>query len=350
MQDESGGKQVPIREHALRILSIVHRKFRLFTIAFVTLAVVSAVVSLLIPEIYRAESKILPPEQQSSVAGVAARLNLNIGSLGGDENSFMSTADLYPVILYSRRIIDGILAESYHGKSTRDYLLENVVDEDPDSAKTLKNLRQTVRDMLVIDVDIRTQMITISGLAEDPEFAAALVNTSIAQIREYFRLTMDLSARRKRMQIELRMEQVSDSLRLAEEQLRDFRENNRVVSNSPQLMLEQNRLVREVEIQNAVYVELAKQLELARIEELGSTPVINILDEAEVPVQRVRPKRKQMVLYTVFLGELLLLFFFYARERGWFGARELIQEYLNRVDDDKREYEAEAKSAGSGKK
>jgi len=71
---------------------------------------------------------------------------------------------------------------------------------------------------------------------------------------------------------------------LCEEALAGFREHNKVIEVSPQLQLEQARLARDVEIQQTVYMELVRQLELAKIQEIQDTPIINIREYSENPV------------------------------------------------------------------
>jgi tyrosine-protein kinase Etk/Wzc len=64
----------------------------------------------------------------------------------------------------------------------------------------------------------------------------------------------------------------------------------------PELALEMIRLKRNVEIQSTVYSMLVKEYEKARIEEARDTPTVQILDRAEVPNLRSRPRRKMLVI------------------------------------------------------
>ena len=58
---------------------------------------------------------------------------------------------------------------------------------------------------------------------------------------------------------------------------------NRQVS-SPALELELDRIKREVEIQKSIYLTLKQQLELAKIEEIQETSIVQILDEPQIPL------------------------------------------------------------------
>ena len=62
---------------------------------------------------------------------------------------------------------------------------------------------------------------------------------------------------------------------------------------------------REVEAKQQVYVTLQQQLELARINEVKQTPIINILDEARAPVNKSRPNRLLIVVLSSLAGFLI---------------------------------------------
>ena len=94
---------------------------------------------------------------------------------------------------------------------------------------------------------------------------------------------------------------MKQDLTKAENTLKEFREKNRQVL-SPQLLLEQERLIRDVQINASVYTELRKQLELVKIEEVKNIPVINVMDSARAPAKKDKPKRAAIVLTTFFLS------------------------------------------------
>jgi len=73
---------------------------------------------------------------------------------------------------------------------------------------------------------------------------------------------------------------------------------------SPQLQLELERLLREVEIQTQIYITLQQQYELARIEEVKETPSVVILDVGNIAVDKYSPKWKMIVLIFMFIGIL----------------------------------------------
>ena len=91
------------------------------------------------------------------------------------------------------------------------------------------------------------------------------------------------------------MQDILGDLTLAEDALKDFREKNRIILSSPALMLEQERLIRELEVKKQIYITLKTQMEMANIEEVQNSKTIRVLDHPEVPINRTSPQRTKEV-------------------------------------------------------
>ena len=105
--------------------------------------------------------------------------------------------------------------------------------------------------------------------------------------------------------IEARLEEVSANLESSEIVLEKFREKNRVVDHSPALMLQRGRLIRDVELQQQLFLTLKQQYELSRIEAQKDLAKIAVLDEAVVPAFRFRPRRSVYMVFSLFAGILV---------------------------------------------
>ena len=116
-------------------------------------------------------------------------------------------------------------------------------------------------------------------------------------------------ARRQKSFIEGRLDSVKADLEKAEQALRDFREENRAIQDSPALRMQEGRLLRAVALNEQLYSTLAAQYELAKIEEVKNLPVIDVLDEATPPYRRAKPRRSFRFAAGLVLGFLALLVF-----------------------------------------
>lgn len=104
--------------------------------------------------------------------------------------------------------------------------------------------------------------------------------------------------------------QVKDSLTISENKLKDFREQNRMIAQSPMLLLEQGRLMRQVEILQTVFVEITKQLEIAKIDEIKDAPILNIKENAKDPVLKAGPKRSVILIIVLFISLIFSVFYY----------------------------------------
>ena len=71
---------------------------------------------------------------------------------------------------------------------------------------------------------------------------------------------------------------------------------------SPEIELQIERFQTEVDVHRNVYIELKKQLEIAKIEEIKETETLDVLQSAVIPIYKTKPKRRVIVIFSLFLG------------------------------------------------
>jgi uncharacterized protein involved in exopolysaccharide biosynthesis len=139
----------------------------------------------------------------------------------------------------------------------------------------------------------------------ESKLSADVVNRIVESLDAYVRTKRKSYATNQRFYLEMRVQQVRDSLILSEEAFKIFRQNNRAVSESPQLILEQARLTRNTELLQAVYLELSRQLELVKIDEIRDTPVLNVEEYAKDPIAPSSTGRKILLIAIMFISMIL---------------------------------------------
>jgi uncharacterized protein involved in exopolysaccharide biosynthesis len=298
--------------------------------------VVTAVVAVLLliqPGVYVATATILPDVQVLSAlqkAGgvkelaLAATLDLGI----------TSPSQLYPAIITSEHLLHSVIYHEFDaGREGQKTLLElwepGGGDERVRYEQILKKLRNGVID---VSVDRRTYITVLQVTTENPPLSAQIANVITHELDLFAREFRQKAAGEQREWIEKRLVEVHGDLSSAEERLKDFREANRRILDSPQLLLEQSRLAREVELQSTVYIELTKQLELAKIEEMKNIPVVQVLDEARVPTERAGPARRVLAatVFLVCLGVLSFLTILLERLRRDPKALSVVEKVLGK--------------------
>jgi capsule polysaccharide export protein KpsE/RkpR len=68
----------------------------------------------------------------------------------------------------------------------------------------------------------------------------------------------------------------------------------------PDLGLRYSRLLRDIKVQETVFELLTQQYELAKMEEAKDSPTIQVLDPADVPERKSKPKRGTIVFVVAF--------------------------------------------------
>lgn len=150
-----------------------------------------------------------------------------------------------------------------------------------------------------------TGLYHISVLMEEQKMASEIANFIHKCLVEF---NTSLSTNKNKLNrefIQERLIDVNNYLEAAEESLKDFREKNRNIVESPQLQLELGRLSRDVEVQNKIYLTLIEQLELLKIKELDEIPNLSVLDRAIPPLYKDEPKRKKIVLMHILIGVMI---------------------------------------------
>jgi uncharacterized protein involved in exopolysaccharide biosynthesis len=160
------------------------------------------------------------------------------------------------------------------------------------------------RKMISISTNKQSGLMTLSVLATDPILSSQIANYLGKAVTDYIQKHNGLVAEKNLEHIDIRLSDVKNELKEAELALKNFREGNRDVS-SPQTQLEMGRLSRELDIKQGVYLTLNQQRELALIDKIKKSPVINTLDEAEVPIRREKPKRAMICIVFTFLGGII---------------------------------------------
>ena len=166
----------------------------------------------------------------------------------------------------------------------------------------------------MIDIQQSSSFYELTVSAPEPvlarDVAMALIEELDAHQREYNKAKTSEA----RQFIEERIIDTEKELQGAEEALKNFRDRNRRIENSPALLLEQQRLSREVAVLTGVFTTLKQQLETTKIEEVKKLDYVVVLDPPEAPLRRSKPKKRMAVIMAGFLGLGLGTLFGFVRE------------------------------------
>ena len=338
-------------------LLIVLAKHKLMVLGFPLVAgVLSIIYSLMLPNIYTATTKILPPQQGQS--GGAAAMLAQLGGLAGAAGGLAgikNPSDLYIGMMKSRTVADNIiqrfdLTKVYEGKypsqvrltfanasnitAGKDGIISiDVDDKDPKRAADLANayveeLMKLTQVLAVTEASQRRLFFERQlGQAKESlakaEAAArgAMQSGGLMQVEGQGRTLVETTAR-LRGQITVKEVQIgamrsfatdrNPDMRMAQQELDALKYELARLEGSGSAGqakaaaerqgdktgsgIDSVRLLRDVKYQETVYELLAKQFELAKIDEAKESTVVQVLDKAIEPDRKSKPKRLMIVL------------------------------------------------------
>jgi tyrosine-protein kinase Etk/Wzc len=343
-------------------------------------AVISLVVSLLMTPIFRAETKILPPQQSSS--SIASQLLNQMGgfaSLASSAIGVKNPNEMYIGFLRSRTVYDKIidrfelmklydeiyredarkdLAEAMTARSGKDgMIIVSVEDRDPKRAADMANafveemigvtkglaLTEAAQRRLFFEEQLKGVKLALAraekGMEGFQEKTGALKidDQAKAVIQGIGTLRAQIAAR----EVQYKVAQTfatpqNPDLQRIEEELRGLKaELNKLeqkggnnpdplmpTGRMPSVGMEYLRKLRDVKYNETLFELLAKQYEMAKLDEARDAPVIQIIDNAVQPEKKVKPKRALIVILSTILGFLASIFYILYVER-----RRLYENY-----------------------
>lgn len=174
-------------------------------------ALITAVVTLTMTPIYKAETKILLPQQGSS--SMASQLVGQLGGvagLAGGAIGLKTSNDLYIALLKSRPILDNIIDK---------FKLMELY-----KAKYREDARKTLVSALKAQDDKKSEIISIGVEDKDPKMAADIANTFVEELRDYNKKLALTEASQRRLFFEEQLKDAKEALIKSEEAMQGFQE------------------------------------------------------------------------------------------------------------------------------
>ena len=277
-------------------------KGKWFIIGFTLLCTLVAVYVTLhvLPVIYKSDV-VLQPTETSSPSGLSALaanlpISIPLGNRGGKNAnivSFLNSRTIRERLIGKYDLLPKLYPEIWD-KENKKWMTDDP-EKKPTMLKTIINLK----DKYQINKDMKTQLITISYIDEDPEFTKIMLQRIVKEVRYYLENEYESDAKRERQFVENQLNKAEKELEYWEKQIP-----------SDKLIL--SKIQRERFASQTVYTELRKQLELSKISEVKEVINFKILDHPFVPEQKFKPKRSQICSLTIMTSAFLsicLLFF-----------------------------------------
>ncbi len=356
-----------VKSHNLWLfLDLMTRRRGLIISLVISITLLSAGISLILPKWYRAEALLLPPKNVSIPETGLNNMTEALSVTGGLDLPVMATpSDVYARILKSRTITSGIinqydLKKRYETRNFEETYLAlmkhatfRVTDEGLLSIMVEDKDPQVAADMansFINELDSLNRAIVAKRVSETRNFVKSRLSQvkdeldSARQKLEQFqiehkavdfdeqtRLAIEQAIKLKvdlaQVDLELKMGELSygkDNAKLIEmknkrkilqEQLDSLERHNSdssffslPVASIPALKGQYETLYSRVKVAEALYQVLLQQREQSKIEEYEKMPTVSVLDWAKPPEVRSRPQRSLIVAGSFGMSLILAIF------------------------------------------
>ena len=339
----------------LDLLQVVVDNLRLLVLGPLVAGLLALGITFAIPPTFTATTKFMPPQQQQSSAAAMLSSLGALGGLAGAASGLKNPADQYVAFLKSRTVQDALIERF---KLTERY--ETKFKVDARAALTASAQIASGKDGL-ISIDVSDK---------DPQFAAQLANAYVEELGKLLNRLAVTEAQQRRMFFEKQLTNAKDGLVKAEQALKSSGVNSSALKASPaaaveglakikagitaqeiklasmrgyltesapdfkQAQTEMSALrgqlaraereepassgdsdyiakFRDFKYHETLFELFAKQYEMARIDESREGAVIQVVDAAQPPERKSKPKKALIAMMTTLaVGFALLLFVF----------------------------------------
>lgn len=342
----------------LDLLQVVVDNLRLLVIGPLLAGLLALGITSSIAPTFTATTKFMPPQQQQSSAAAMLSSLGALGGLAGAASGLKNPADQYVAFLQSRSVQDALI--------DRFKLIERYeADFKQDARKELENNVQIASG--------KDGLITIDANDKDPAFAAQLANAHVQELGTLLNRLAITEAQQRRVFFENQLTTAKDKLTKAEQALKASGLNSSALKSSPAAAVEglaklkatitaqeikvasmrgylsesapdfkqaQTELAamraqmsraekedppstgdsdyiakfREYKYFETLFELFSKQFEMAKVDEAREGAVIQVIDVAQAPERKSKPKKGLIALMSALAAGFALLLFVFVRQ------------------------------------
>ena len=263
-------------------------------------SVLTAVITAFLPDYYKSEARILPADTKGSsglgqLAAAAAAFGVGVPAADSGDANFVD-------ILNSRSVREDLLKSEFkfRARSFR-FGPETLHQETLYQYLKVRNMDrgvQKVGEILSTSKDTKSKILTVSAETVSPELSQQLVQRATRDLETFVMEKGRTKGTEKARFAQARLKESREELAQAEESLRRFLEGNRNYQSStdPSVRLVGLRLENELKLRQQLVLTISMSREEAFLEAKNDIPIVNILDDANLPIDKSRPRRSIFVL------------------------------------------------------
>lgn len=283
------------------------RNWRLIGLGMFVGAVIAVAPKIATPAMYSASASFFPQghdASRSGLASIAGQFGVAIPSA-----SQSSSSEFYADLVESRVILRKIALDTFVVRerggrresfmSMFDITGGSALSREEDAVAVLR----AITDVSIVE---QTGVVKLSVATPWPSLSLSVVSALVERVNEFNQTASQNQAVAERRFIEGRLADATSELRNAEERLEHFLRTNRNLGGSPELMLQRERIQRDVALRQQVFTSLTQAYEEARVREVREMPAITVLETPSVSTRPEARGRLKTLVLGLLLGGLLM--------------------------------------------
>ena len=261
----------------------------------------------------------------SAFSGMANMIGIDMGASATSSFNQQNIIEL----LKSRKIIERTLNNTCKIEGKSDLLINhyirinNLITDSStinlssnyynDSITRIVWFRIIDRDMDILFQNDEANILNLSFESLNAELAKNFTEIVIDEMSEMYIDHQTEKSRNTLNNLYNRSDSIFKDLKISERNFAKVKDNNmRVMTASGRL--EELQYMREVEILQAVYLELRKNIELSHMSVLNETPLIQIVDKPVLPLENINRSNLFWIVIFTFLGVFTICFIIILRK------------------------------------
>ena len=260
----------------------------------------------------------------SSISGMASQFGFD---LGGGSSSYFSQQNVIE-LLKSRKIIESTLSKKSTINNEEDVLLNHYISinnmiEDSSMLSFPYKSKDSITNIIWLQIinakmDISYQnddanILNLTYSSINSEFAKNFTELVVEEMSQMYSKYQTEKTRQSLKNLELRSDSIFRELKSSERSLARLKDRNlRVINSSGRL--NEIQYMRDVQVLNAIYLELIKNTELVKMNLLNETPIIQLIDVPVLPLKHNSRSNLFWAFIFSFLGFFMASFLIIVRK------------------------------------
>ena len=278
--------------------------------------IVALTLVLLTKRTYTSTASFYPETRRGSggLSSLAQQYGVSLPGMGSDPGQSLQ---FYVELARSREILNRLLAEPLTYRGPRGEVSQPLTEilEIPEGtpAERIEDGVVRLRSMIRPGASLTTGIVRVQVTTRSPTLSHALAQRTLDLINEFNLQKRQSQGATERRFAERRLEEMTDSLRIAEERLQAFEQRNAQYLMSPHLRMEQRRLANNLAAKQLLHTTISQSYEQARMEEVRDTPVITTLERPSIPVRPDSRRGLQKLMLGFIVGLTIGIIYAFTR-------------------------------------